>query len=66
MRHTRAGTRGSFLYSRSLGGGYPAIGEKVRIIYGGSVTPANAQDLFAQPDIDGGLIGRASLDGEAF
>ena len=55
----------SFIRSR-LAEDTPVIGEKVRIIYGGSVTPANAQDLFAQPDIDGGLIGRASLDCEAF
>ncbi|GJA31102.1 hypothetical protein KAM462_29280 [Aeromonas caviae] len=55
----------SFIRSR-LAEDTPVIGEKVRIIYGGSVTPANAQDLFAQSDIDGGLIGRASLDGEAF
>ena len=33
----------------------------VRILYGGSVKPANAAELFAQPDIDGGLIGGASL-----
>ncbi len=33
----------------------------VRIVYGGSVKPANAGELFAQPDIDGGLIGGASL-----
>lgn len=33
----------------------------VRILYGGSVKPGNAQELFAQPDIDGGLIGGASL-----
>ncbi len=32
-----------------------------RIVYGGSVKPANAAELFAQPDIDGGLIGGASL-----
>lgn len=44
----------------------PVIGEKVRIIYGGSVTPANARDLFAQHDVDGGLIGGASLDSDAF
>ncbi|MFM4703399.1 triose-phosphate isomerase [Aeromonas bivalvium] len=44
----------------------PVIGEKVRIIYGGSLTPANARDLFAQPDVDGGLIGGASLDDQAF
>ena len=33
-----------------------------RIVYGGSVKPANAAELFAQPDIDGGLVGGASLD----
>ncbi|MGE5337259.1 MAG: triose-phosphate isomerase, partial [Gemmatimonadota bacterium] len=33
----------------------------VRILYGGSVKPANAGELFAQADIDGGLIGGASL-----
>jgi triosephosphate isomerase len=33
----------------------------VRILYGGSVKPANAAELFMQPDIDGGLIGGASL-----
>lgn len=38
----------------------------VPILYGGSVTPSNARDLFAQPDIDGGLIGGASLDASAF
>jgi triosephosphate isomerase len=38
----------------------------VRIIYGGSVKPDNAAALFAKPDVDGGLIGGASLDVEAF
>ena len=33
----------------------------MRILYGGSVKPSNARELFAQPDIDGGLIGGASL-----
>ena len=33
----------------------------VRILYGGSVAPANAKELFEQPDIDGGLVGGASL-----
>ena len=37
-----------------------------RILYGGSVKPANAADLFAQPDIDGFLVGGASLDPEGF
>lgn len=35
--------------------------DKIRIQYGGSVTPANAQELFAQPNIDGALVGGASL-----
>ncbi len=35
--------------------------EALRILYGGSCAPANAKELFAQPDIDGGLIGGASL-----
>jgi len=35
--------------------------EKIRILYGGSVKPENALELFQQPDIDGGLIGGASL-----
>ncbi|ORU92828.1 MAG: triose-phosphate isomerase [Cycloclasticus sp. symbiont of Poecilosclerida sp. N] len=39
---------------------------KVRILYGGSVKPDSAESLFAQKDIDGGLIGGASLDVEAF
>ncbi|WP_371325493.1 triose-phosphate isomerase [Dechloromonas sp. ZY10] len=38
----------------------------VRILYGGSVKPQNAAELFAQPDIDGGLIGGASLQAEDF
>ena len=40
---------------------YGEAAESVRILYGGSVAPANAKDLFEQPDIDGGLVGGASL-----
>ncbi len=36
-------------------------GDKTRILYGGSVNAANAAELFAKPDIDGGLVGGASL-----
>ena len=39
---------------------------RTRILYGGSVKPDNARELFAQPDIDGGLIGGASLDADDF
>ena len=41
-------------------------GQAVRIQYGGSVKPANAADLFSQDDIDGGLIGGASLKADDF
>lgn len=37
-----------------------------RVLYGGSMKPANAAELLAQPDVDGGLIGGASLDAEDF
>jgi triosephosphate isomerase len=43
-----------------------AAAQKVRILYGGSMKPANAPDLLAQPDIDGGLIGGASLESRSF
>lgn len=42
------------------------VGRDVRIQYGGSVKPENAADLFNRPDIDGGLIGGASLEPDAF
>ena len=38
----------------------------VRIIYGGSIKPINAKQLFAMPDVDGGLVGGASLAADAF
>ena len=43
-----------------------ATSEKVRIQYGGSVKPANTAALMQQPDIDGALVGGASLDARAF
>ncbi len=42
-----------------------ACAEAIRILYGGSVKPSNARDLHAQRDIDGALIGGASLDPES-
>lgn len=42
------------------------IAKNVRILYGGSLNPSNAAALFAMPDIDGGLVGRCSLDAKAF
>ena len=41
-------------------------GEGVEILYGGSVKPDNAAELFAQPDLDGALVGGASLDAGSF
>jgi len=46
--------------------GTAAILAKVPLLYGGSVKAANARELFAAPDIDGGLIGGASLDADEF
>jgi triosephosphate isomerase len=43
-----------------------AEADRVRILYGGSVKPDNAAELMAQPDIDGALVGGASLDAEDF
>jgi len=44
----------------------PAVAARVRIQYGGSVKPDNAADLAAQPDIDGALVGGASLKADDF
>ncbi len=43
-----------------------SVAEKVQILYGGSMNAANAAELLSQPDIDGGLIGGASLKAEDF
>lgn len=40
--------------------------EQIRVLYGGSVKPDNAADILAEPDVDGALVGGASLDPEAF
>jgi len=42
------------------------IADNTSILYGGSCKPSNARALFAKPDVDGGLIGGASLDAESF
>jgi triosephosphate isomerase (TIM) len=44
----------------------PQLAEKVRILYGGSVKAASAAELFGMPDIDGGLVGGASLNADEF
>lgn len=42
------------------------VAENVRVLYGGSVKPTNSDELFAQPEIDGALVGGASLDADGF
>jgi triosephosphate isomerase len=42
------------------------VAQRIRILYGGSMKPANARELLAQKDIDGGLIGGASLEARSF
>ncbi|MGZ5543400.1 MAG: triose-phosphate isomerase [Limisphaerales bacterium] len=42
------------------------VAKRVRIQYGGSVKPANARELMEQPDVDGALVGGASLDARSF
>jgi triosephosphate isomerase len=42
------------------------VARRVRIQYGGSVKPANARELMSQPDVDGALVGGASLDARGF
>ena len=44
----------------------PELAARVRVLYGGSVKATNAGEIVAQPDIDGALVGGASLDGEEF
>jgi len=42
------------------------VAEDVSILYGGSVKPDNAQEIFGKPDVDGGLIGGAALKADDF
>ena len=42
------------------------LANDVSILYGGSVKPSNANEIFSKPDVDGGLIGGASLKAEDF
>ena len=45
---------------------YSEIAQKIRILYGGSMKPSNAEELLKETDIDGGLIGGASLQAKSF
>lgn len=63
---TAADAQGMHAMMRELLADMGAPADDVSLLYGGSVKPDNAADLFAQPDIDGGLIGGASLVAEDF
>ena len=50
-----------------LSGKYgPGVAEQISILYGGSVNAGNAKEIFGQPDVDGGLVGGASLKAQDF
>jgi triosephosphate isomerase len=49
-----------------LGSRSPSLAARVRVLYGGSVKPDNIAALMAEPDVDGGLVGGASLSAESF
>jgi triosephosphate isomerase len=57
---------GAWIRSRIREGAGEEAASQVRIQYGGSVTPDNAASLLACPDVDGALVGGASLDAAAF
>jgi triosephosphate isomerase (TIM) len=52
---------------KTIAEGYSeTVAENVSILYGGSVKPDNASEIFGKPDVDGGLIGGAALNSESF
>ena len=55
-----------FLRARLVARFGPATGEAVRLLYGGSVKPGNAGEIFAVSNVDGGLVGGASLKADDF
>lgn len=59
-QHVHAAIRGQLALKS------PELASKVRILYGGSVKAASAAELFGMPDIDGGLVGGASLNADEF
>ena len=68
--HTAAPSQADEMHSairNNLSGLYgDEVAQDVCIMYGGSVKPGNVDDLMAQPDVDGALVGGASLDAESF
>ena len=56
----------AFIRATIADGFNPDVAANLRILYGGSVKPANATEIFGKPDVDGGLIGGASLKADDF
>jgi triosephosphate isomerase len=56
----------AFLRSVFAGKYGEAVADNITILYGGSVKAANAKEIFGQPDVDGGLVGGASLIADEF
>ena len=56
----------AFIRSKLAGQYGPQLSEEISILYGGSVKANNAGELFACPDVDGGLVGGASLQADDF
>ncbi len=56
----------AYLRQKLAGQFSPQFAQGLRILYGGSVKPSNIKELMAMPDIDGALVGGASLDAESF
>src|SRR5205823_2637050 len=54
------------LIRKHLGARFGAAGQGIRILYGGSVKPSNAQELMGVADVDGALVGGASLKADEF
>jgi triosephosphate isomerase len=64
---TPAQAQDAVAFVRALVGGFDkAAGQAVRILYGGSLKPSNAAELLGLPDVDGALVGGASLDADSF
>jgi len=64
--NSRSGSGSPLFYKKIYAQMYKESAEKVRILYGGSVNPGNVSDLMKKSDIDGGLVGGASLEAESF
>jgi triosephosphate isomerase len=54
------------LVRSTLDGTVGEVGDRMAVIYGGSVSASNAAALFARPEVDGAVVGGASLDGSSF